>query len=292
MEEREIWSLSGNDITPEPGEEEPIPGTEPGEGETPPPEEGEDPVVDPDPPQMIGGWEPGEITEPVEQETDIGTETLSTDTMQKIIDDFREELGKKEKDVNTLTESVRDLVDTISANTLQASDVYIPPEIPIEGYEGWAYPVTVDYLVEFVGFEDVVPQTEEYPSPDIFLEDYQGFARECFIGSTFKDFVIQKITDSGGNTVYENAAETPEPDPGDEEQKETVDLLLSHLKDINTTLEGMVQADTEYYQAVFDYQQQMLEMQAVSTATNICILIGVFAIFGAMVFQQFLGRFK
>lgn len=299
MEEREIRSLSENDITPDPGQKDPIPGTEPGEGETPPQEEGQEPVTDPETPPGNEGQDPGPgenteppATEPPTEETGGGTETPSADTMQQILDDLRETLGKKETDVTTLVESVQDLVDAVSANTLQASDIYIPPEIPIEGYEGWAYPVTVDYLVKLVGFEDAVPQTEEYPSPDVFLEDYQGIAKECFIGSTFKDFVIEKITDAGGNVVYEKTAETPEPDPGDEEQKETAELLLTHLENINTTLEGMVQADLEYRQATADYQDQMLKMQAAGTATNIFICIGVFAIFAAMIWQQFLGRFK
>ena len=68
--------------------------------------------------------------------------------------------------------------------------------------------------------------------------------------------------------------------------------FVSHLEDINTTLEGMALSDLEYLQATADYQDQMLEMQAVNTATNIFICIGVFAVFGSLVFQQFLGRFK
>lgn len=160
--------------------------------------------------------------------------------------------------------------------------------IPFDGWESWAYPITVDYTVHPWGAGYDMDVTDIYDTPEAFKTDYNKNVKLCGDGGTLKDFCIRMITDSGGNTVYE----AREPDPGDEEQKETVQLLLSHLEDINTTLEGMSLADLEYLQATADYQDQMLQMQAVNTATNIFICIGVFAVFGSLVFQQFLGRFK
>ena len=71
-----------------------------------------------------------------------------------------------------------------------------------------------------------------------------------------------------------------------------MELLLSYLEGINTTLSGMTQADAEYYQMVKDYQTEMLEIQSASAATDIFICIGVFAVFAALVFQWFFGRIK
>lgn len=382
MEEREIMSLSENDITPEP--EEPIPGTEPGEGETPPtegtdpPVEGEDPPTEGTDPPIEGEDPPTEGTDPPTEGEDPPAEETDPpadgNTMQDILDGLRESLDKKDADVESLTESIRSLTDIMSARMdtsvtelpfngwrdwwypvrmeftvhplgagydmeqserIETADALLARynelldlcgdggtlkyfyvryiwddidsdeeilvydyeakdepvqdiEIPFDGWESWAYPITVDYTVHPWGAGYDMDVTDIYDTPEAFKTDYNKNVKLCGDGGTLKDFRIRMITESGGNTVYE----AREPDPGDEEQKETVQLLLSHLEDINTTLEGMALSDLEYLQATADYQDQMLEMQAVNTATNIFICIGVFAVFGSLVFQQFLGRFK
>lgn len=160
--------------------------------------------------------------------------------------------------------------------------------LPFEGNEGWAYPVTVDYTISPWGAAET-GCTQTFDSADALKKEYSDLVNACQDGGGLKDFSVQRITDINGVPVYEHQME---PDPGEEGQKETVELLLSHLEGINTTLSGMEQADAEYYQMVKDYQSEMLEMQAANTATNIFICIGVFAVFGALVFWQFLGRFK
>lgn len=389
MEEREIMSLSENDITPEP--EEPIPGTDPGEGEAPP-TEGEDPPTESTDPPAEGTDPPAEGEDPPTEGTDPPVEGTDppveggdppaegTDppaegnTMQEILDGLRESLDKKDADVESLTESIRSLTDIMSARMdtsvtdlpfngwrdwwypvrmeftvhpygagydMKQSERIETPEallarynellslcndggtlkyfyvryiyddidsdteilvydyeakdepvqeitVPFEGWEGWSYPISVDFTVHPWGAGYDMDVTETYDTPEAFKTRYGENVELCKDGGTLKDFYVRLIRDGSGETVYDLAAQTPEPDPGDG----TAELLLSHLESINTTLEGMVRADLEYRESTADYQDQMLKMQAAGTATNIFICIGVFAIFAAMIWQQFLGRFK
>lgn len=200
---------------------------------------------------------------------------------------------QKDGYVADLTESIRSLVDLMSMDQYQQGDVYIPPEILIEGYKEWDYPITVDYMISIVGYEDMLPQSAAYDDHEQFLEDFQDLAWNCYQGTVFRDFYIDKAYDAGGNKVYDSQPETePEPEPGEEESGEAVELLLSHLENINTILAEMQQADLEYYQAVYDYQADMLELQTAETATTLFICIGVFMISMILLWSELFGRFK
>lgn len=286
MEEREIHSLSENDITPEP--EEPTPG----ETETPPTEEGQDPVTDPETPP--GEEEPGENKETPDQETGTGEGGIPEKDMQELLDGISARFEQKDADVADLTESIRSLIDIMSVDLYSTPGyTYVPPEIPIEGYQEWDYPISVDYMINIVGYEEMLPQSMDYDDPDQFLEDFQDMAWNCYLGTVFKDFYIDKAYDAGGNKVYDSQPETePEPDPGEDEPNETVELLLSHLDDINTTLEEMQQADLEYYQAVYDYQTVMREINAAEAACTIVICVAVIAIFATLLWSELFRRFK
>lgn len=276
-------SLSGNDpggepdpVTPEPEE----PGTEtpdPGEDEN---QDGKEEQEKP----------PGQSTGDQQEDAESG-DPLDIGEIMKRLDllDMKED----REAVKSLTESIRSLVDLMSIDQYQQGDVYTPPDILIEGYRDWNYPIIVDYMVNIVGYEDMLPQSMDYDDPDQFLEDFQDIAWNCYLGTVFKDFYIDKVYDAGGNKVYDSQPETePEPDPGEEEPNETVELLLSHLENIDATLAEMQQADLEYYQAVYDYQEEMLQIQAIETANTIFICAAVIAIFAAMLWSELFRRFK
>lgn len=196
-------------------------------------------------------------------------------------------------DLTPLTESIQSLVDLMSMDQYQQRDVYTPPEILIEGYQDWDYPITVDYLISIVGYEDYLPQSATYDDHEQFLDDFQDLAWNCFQGTVFKDFYIDKVYDAGGNKVYDSQSETePEPEPGEEEPGDAVELLLSHLENIDATLAEMQQADLEYYQAVYDYQEEMLQINAAETASTIFICVAVIAIFAAILWSELFRRFK
>lgn len=277
------------------------PGDIPSVEETPP--ENEDGAGDPadqpaEPGESTGGseQEPGDDTEdPGEEDKEDSPVVIIQDGDSK---EWQEEITErltelmKPKDNTDVTERLDALIQMLTPEEDEL-EAYAVETVPVEGYETFQYPVKVEYAVLFAGYEEYFIETQTYDDPEIFKTDYEDFAYECSKpGSSFKDFYISCIYDANNDIAYEINAPEPEPDPGDEEQKETVEQLLSYLEGINTTLSDMVQADAEYYQLVKDYQTEMLEMQAVNTATNIFIVIGVFAVFAAMIWQQFLGRFK
>lgn len=248
--------------------------------------------------------EPGDSTggneqKPGDDTADSGKEEQETQPVIVVEDEdtkeWREDVTErltemmKPEDTTDITERLDALIALLTPEELAEEAETGTQAIPVEGYETFGYPVKVEYAVLFAGYEEYFTETETYDAPEIFAADYEDFVYECSKpGSSFKDFYINCIYDADGSIVYELQT----PDAGEENEPEPVDLLLSHLEDINITLSGMVQADAAYCQMVKDYQTEMLEMQAVSTASNIIIVIGVFAIFGAMIFQQFLRRFK
>lgn len=296
MEARVILSLSENDIVPEPGTEEPLPETEPGETVTPPTEEGQDPVADPETPPGEEEQKPGEDTEqePPAEETGSGEGSIPEKDIQELLDGINARFEQRDVDVAELTESIRSLVDLMSVEPYSTPGyVYVPPEIPIEGYKEWDYPIIVDYLISIVGYGDPIPQSNDYDDPDQFLEDFQAFAFECYKGDVYSEFTIDKVWGADGQKLYDSQGmEEPEPEPGEEEPNETVELLLSHLEDISTILEEMQQADLEYYQAVYDYQAEMREINATETACTIFICVAVIAIFATLLWSELFRRFK
>lgn len=295
MEVKDIMSLSENDIAPDPGGEEP----RPGENETPPTEEGQDPVKDPETPPGEEVQKPGENTEAPDQEspaqeTGSGEGSLSEKDVQELLDRISTRFEQKDGDVAELTESIRSLVDLMSVDPHSTPGyVYEPPEIPIEGYKEWDYPITVDYLITIVGYGDPLPQSNSYDDEEQFLEDFQELAYECYKGVTFTEFSIDKVWGADGKKLYDSQGmEEPEPDPGEDEANETVELLLSYLEDINTTLDEMQQADLEYYQAVAAYQEEMLKLQTADTGATILLCISLFVVLGELVIKHFLEGFR
>lgn len=233
-------------------------------------------------------------SDPAEQEQT--TAIIEDSDLQPRYEDIMERLDlldmqEDPTDLTPLTESIRSLVDLMSMDQYQQRDVYTPPEILIEGYQDWDYPITVDYLISIVGYEDYLPQSATYDDHEQFLEDFQDLAWNCFQGTVFKDFYIDKVYDAGGEKVYDSQPET-EPEPGEEEPGEAVELLLSHLENIDATLAEMQQADLEYYQAVYDYQEEMLQINAAETASTIFICVTVIAIFAAILWSELFRRFK
>lgn len=263
------------------GDESPAEDGTPSEGDGNPSEDGEN---------LTGGFIPSEIRD---------EETASENTMQMILSDFQESLGSKETDITTLTESIRSLVEVMS--TEAQSDIYEPPDIPIEGYREWNYPVTVEYLISVVGFDEAVSQTDTYPDADIFLEDYQGFAYECFKGTTFKDFYLNKITDAGGNVVYDAQAETEEPpieEPTEDLRPailETLQAMDKRLETMEETLAGIdsLSANTlDYYGDTLKLYKEQNALLTNTLAVNMALLFVLVVSFGHKIAHAFWQRMR
>jgi len=286
-----VGTISGNDV---PDKENPAEG-EQGTGD--PADQPAEPL-EPEDPADGSEQEPGnDPSDPgKEDEEDIPVTTTGDGDAQwrEDIAERLEELTEPE-DTTDVTERLDALIALLTPEELAEEPEADAQTVPVEGYEDFSYPVNVEYSVLMAGFDEYITDTETYGDPGTFLADYEELVLECGRpGSSFRDFYICYVYDSDNRMVYDYKAQMPDPggDPGEEEKPDPVELLLSHLEDINTTLSGMAQADAEYFQMVKDYQTEMLEMQAVCTATDIFICAGVFAIFGALVFWQFLGRFK
>lgn len=278
MEELENGSLSENDMPPGQEEEE-----NPGQQEGPADGNGQEPGDD-------TGHPDGEEreTQPVVVVEDGGTEEWREGITERLTELM------KPADNTDVTERLDALIQMLTPEEQEEEPEPYAAAFSFDGYEEWDYPVTMKFMVYPYGAGYWMENTEHYEDADSFETRYDEIVSLCGEGGMLKDFYVQYIWDSNDGLLYDYETQTPEPepDPGDEGQKETVELLLSHLEGINTTLSGMTEADAEYYEVLQDYQEEMLEMQAASTATDIFICIGVFAIFAALVWQWFLGRFK
>lgn len=281
-------TMSGNDL----------PGDEPvaGEGDTGDPAGQPTEPMEPESPSDGSEQEPGNDTEDQGEEDKEDTpvfiiEDGGSKEWQEGITERLAELMEPE-DNTDVTERLDALIQMLTPEG-DGLEAYAAETVPVEGYESFQYPVKVEYSVLFAGYEEYFTETQTYDDPETFKADYEDFANECSKpGSNFKDFYISCIYDASNNIAYEINTPEPEPDPGDAEQKETAELLLSHLEGINTTLSGMVLADAEYYQMVEDYQTEMLEMQAANTAANIAICVGIFGIFITMIWALLFGRIR
>lgn len=284
-------TVSGNDL---PGTEEDK--ENPGEGENGTGDPSGRPA-EPGDPEEGDGQEPGnDPSDPGEEDEEDIPVTTTGDGDAQWREDIAERLEEltEPEDTTDVTERLDALIALLTPEELAEEPEADAQTVPVEGYEDFSYPVNVEYSVLMAGFDEYITDTETYGDPGTFLADYEELVLECGRpGSSFRDFYICYVYDSDNRMVYDYKAQLPEPDPGDEDgEVDPAELLLSHLKDINTTLSGMAQADAEYFQMVKDCQTEMLEMQAASTATDILICIGVFAVFSALVWQWFFGRFK
>lgn len=293
-------TLSGNDLegngtdeqgtgTPDPGDQDISGGQSPGQDETTGGSEH-------DTGHDTEGNDGKEVSDSSDHEQVITI--IEDDDSKEWREGISEQLAElmKLQDTTDVTERLDNLIMLLTPEeeeTTEGLDLYSTVTIPVEGYEGFQYPVRVDYSVLFAGYEEYITETQTYDDPEIFRTDYEDFASECSKpGSNFKDFYISCIYDAGGNIVYEVQTPEPGPDPGEEEQKEITDKLLTHLENVNTTLSDMVQANMEYYQEVREHQAEMLELAVADTAFSLFTCIGVFAIFAVLLCSEFFRRFK
>ena len=291
--------------TPPAGDGDPAEGTTPPVEGTTPPAEGTTPPVEGTTPPAEGTTPPAEgttppaegTTPPVEGGAPPAEDDVTGNEMQEILDGLRESLSRKDADIDTLADSVLSLVDVMSADG--QSDIYVPPDIPIEGYLAWRYPVTVDYLVSVVGFGEPVLQSGSYPDPDIFLEDYQSFAYECFLGTAFKDFYIDKVTDADGVLVYDSQAGTEEPEEPPEdlhpvilETLQTMDARLEYLNAALDDLSSVSGNSIAYYEDSVKLYRQSNELLTHILAVDLALFCIVVVLLGHSIAHAFWERMR
>ena len=275
-------SLSGNDLVDEP--EEP---------ETEKPEPGED-----------DNREEKEDTEKTPEENDGDQQEETGQDQQPGYEELLERLdliGMQEDSEETsgVTERLDALIQLLTPEETEDGIETYAAAFPFEGYEDWEYQIGVQYAVYPWGAGHWMEATETFYDPESFVARYDELISLCANGGTLKDFYVMYIwedyTGDWETLVYDYQAITepePEPDPVEEEPDEAVELLLSHLESIDMTLAEMQQADLEYYQAVNDYQAEMLKINAAEAACTIVICVAVIAIFATLLWSELFRRFK
>ena len=282
-------SLSGNDLSGEPDPVTPEP-EEPGT-ETPEPGKNED---------QEGKEEPGKT--PEENAGDQQEETGSDQQLD--IEDIMERLdllGTQEdsEEPAGVMERLDLLIQLFTPEETGDGIETYAAAFSFEGNEDWEYHIWMQFKVYPYGLGNWLEQKEMYNNPESFVSRYEEIVSLCKEGGTLKDFYVMYIwedyTGDWETLVYDYQAVVepePEPEPGEEEPGEAVELLLSHLENINATLAEMQQADLEYYQAVYDYQAEMLEMQTADTGATIILCIAVLAVLGELIIKHLLEVFR
>lgn len=273
MEDDFMTDSSLSENTTEPGEEEPAPDQTP--------------------------EEPAE--QKPEKEADTGKEDTGHDVDEKAIAEKVAEMLQPEEDTS-VDERLNRLLDLLTLEDTEGIESYAAV-FPFEGYEDWEYPIRMQFEVYPYGYGNWLKQYETYYDPDGFVTRYNEIVSLCQEGGSLKDFYVEYIwEDYGGDwetLVYDYEAVTePEPEPEEPEPEDPVQevdtaaQLLSHLEGINDTLMEMAAADTEFYESVLLYQEDMLGLQKASVALEIVMAAGIFLIFGALLVKIVMERLR
>ncbi|MDE7339281.1 MAG: hypothetical protein K2N80_01805 [Lachnospiraceae bacterium] len=181
------------------------------------------------------------------------------------------------------------------------SEGYSLPDIPIDGYEGYSYPITVKYCIfpSDLGKETFVTKT--VASPEEFSADYKEMQRTVNAGNLNYCY-INTVTDSESVLVYDSEAVTEQPEVPDE----TMNAVLESLGSIETGILSIIDADAAYHagtislqeqnaallQDVYTLQQQNETLQREMLAADVAIGFVLILTLGYTVAHGFFQRMK
>lgn len=305
------------DIPPEnetlPGEslsadaDAPVEDTPPADADAPaedtPPADADDPAEEAPPTEKdnpseeappAGKDTPAEKDAPAEKDNPSEEASSGMDGMQEILDSFREELSRKDADMDSLSDSLRSLVTYMAEAEearaeAQAQSAAPSPSLPIPGWEGWDYPVTADFTVYPWGMGRELEQRETYSTPEAFRARYEECVSLCREGGTLKDYYIRYIYDCGDNLVYDYqpGAEDPEEPLPEEPGEDLSPLILEALQSADARLEAMeeglssISANTAgYCGASLPMQEKSLLLNTYALAVNISLCLCLFVLLG------------
>lgn len=281
----------GNNVIPEPEENETVSGNDPGDTEPTQPDEGKAETPAPEKPehgQDHDGENEGNTgqTEQPPQQTDY-TEMFA---------DALAGLEHPQDRTDELTERLDEVIELLTPPEEEEEPaVHSELSVPPSGYEDYGYPVNVTYgITTSTGYSTYVGM--KYDSADSFRAGFEKMETDVAEGN-LQSFYVRYVYGAGEDGLYNQLlydSENPVavPDPEEPEENETAALLLSHLEGINSYLAGMAAADMEYYEDCADYREQMLELQTAQTATTIFLCVGLFFLAGMAMVRQFFGRIK
>ena len=112
-------------------------------------------------------------------------------------------------DYSDIVDSVRTLAGVVAKQT-EALTALSAPSVPVSGYEGFSYPVHVEYRIFPTALGSETGVANDYGTPEDFENGY-AFMTDSVAKGNLSYFHIKYVTDSDGNTVYDGtvAAERP-----------------------------------------------------------------------------------
>jgi FtsZ-binding cell division protein ZapB len=131
------------------------------------------------------------------------------------------------------------------------SEEYSLPGIPVDGYEGYSYPVTIKYCIfpPDLGKETFVSKTVS--NPEEFEADYKEMQRAVNAGNLNYCY-ISTVMDTESVLVYDAEAVLEQPEISDE----TMDAVLESLGSIETDIQSILDADAAHHMEMMSLQEQ------------------------------------
>lgn len=215
---------------------------------------------------------------------------------QQVEDALNDVLARlKEPDrTDELTQRLDEMIELL---TPEETEDVVPERsqlsIPSSDYTEWDYPVKTVYgITTRTGYSTYVSMV--YDSADAFNADFEKMQTDVIEGNLQSFYVryVYGIGDDDNYSVLLYDSENPVTVPEEPEDTTVTDLLLSHLEGINTYLSDMQAADLEYYQAMADYREEMLELQTADTASTVILCVAVFMVSAQLLFSELFRRLK
>lgn len=181
------------------------------------------------------------------------------------------------------------------------SEEYSLPGVPVDGYEGYSYPVTIKYCIfpPDLGKETFVSKTVS--SPEEFEADYKEMQRAVNAGNLNYCY-ISTVTDAESVLVYDTDAAPEQPEIPDE----TMNVILESLGSIETGIQSILDADAAHHmemvslqeqnaallQDAYTLQQQNETLQKEMLASNVAVGFVLILTLGYTVAHGFFQRMK
>lgn len=181
------------------------------------------------------------------------------------------------------------------------SEEYSLPGIPVDGYEGYSYPVTIKYCIfpPDLGKETFVSKTVS--SPEEFEADHKEMQRAVNAGNLNYCY-ISTVMDAEGVLVYDTDAVPEQPEIPDE----TMNAILESLGSVETGIQSILDADAAHHtemmslqeqnaallQDAYTLQQQNETLQKEMLASNVAVGFVLILTLGYTVAHGFFQRMK
>lgn len=197
--------------------------------------------------------------------------------MQGVLGSLDSISGKLDADpsFDSLSESLRSLVGIMAMQAEEdarkaGEENSLPVPVPLLGYEGYAYPVTVAYRLYPSGLGSEADTVEGYQTAEDFQNGYTAM-RDSLTNGDLSWFSILSVDDADGVRVYdadsllsaegEELTSEEEPDTFKEDVLASLNTLHGDLQSVSGNDIGYYDDSLDLGQSVYDLQAQCMELQ-------------------------------